>query len=194
MQLKVAYIYIRLYGAPTALQPANPLVLRLPLTFVFLMAFDTPPATHAADRVAGPIKARVIAVPDGDSLVVLARIWPGQDIRANIRLEGIDTPEMRGRCADEALAAAHARDTLIAFIGGRRVTLHDIAPGKYFGRVLARVSAFDGRDLGIAMIDAGKARTYRGGKRKTWCDGSALVVLGGGMAHEQRHLAENEQE
>lgn len=164
------------------------------LCILLLTFFCSLAGAHAGERIEGPVKARVLAVPDGDSLVVLARIWPGQDIRAHIRLRGIDAPEMRGRCADEALAADAARLALHAFIAQRRVTLHDIQPGKYFGRVLAHVENHAGRDLAQAMLNDGKARAYGGGKRRTWCDGSALTFLGSGMPHQERHLAENEKE
>jgi endonuclease YncB( thermonuclease family) len=35
--------------------------------------------------------------------------------------------------------------------------------------VLARVMAADGTDLGAALVAAGLAKAYRGGRRVPWC-------------------------
>ncbi|TDI63600.1 MAG: hypothetical protein E2O90_11840, partial [Alphaproteobacteria bacterium] len=41
------------------------------------------------DVLAGPVEARVIRVRDGDTLVVAARIWVGQEIVIDARINGI---------------------------------------------------------------------------------------------------------
>jgi micrococcal nuclease len=61
-----------------------------------------------------------------------------------------------------------ARDYTRSMVVGRTVTLTAVAPDKYPKRVDAYVS-IDGRDLGDALIAAGLARTYVGGKRGGWC-------------------------
>ena len=54
------------------------------------------------------------------------------------------------------------------------VTLHDIGPDKYFGRVVAQVHVKlkDGIDTDVAqmMIAAGLGRPYNGGTRGSWCE------------------------
>jgi hypothetical protein len=37
-----------------------------------------------------------------------AEIWPGQTLRVNIRIRGIDAPEMKSRCVGER-TAGHAQ-------------------------------------------------------------------------------------
>jgi micrococcal nuclease len=121
------------------------------------------------DVLDGPIEARVIEVRDGDTLRVRARIWVGQEIVVNVRLAGIDTPELRGRCPSERAMAQRARAFVTGAIGAGPVRLRRIRNGKYAGRVLAQVETQDGADLGAALRRAGLARAYGGGRRLGWC-------------------------
>lgn len=84
-----------------------------------------------------------------------------------IRL-GIDTPEIRGKCAEEKALALKAKAALQELLKGD-VELWDIHNGKYAGRVLAHVTA-DGISVPDALINLGLARPYDGGKRSGWCD------------------------
>ena len=114
--------------------------------------------------------ATVLRVIDGDSLVVRATIWLGQKVETTVRLLGVDTPELRGACGEERDLATRSRAfTARLAETGAEVTLSDIQLGKFAGRVLARVVTTDGVDIGQALIDAGLARPYRGGRRGTWC-------------------------
>jgi endonuclease YncB( thermonuclease family) len=56
----------------------------------------------------GPIPAEVLEVVDGDTLTVRALIWLGQVVETNVRVDGIDTPEIRARCDRERKLAAEA--------------------------------------------------------------------------------------
>ncbi len=125
-------------------------------------------ALEAGEVLPGPLPAQVVSVYDGDTITVRARIWLGQDIEVSVRLDGIDTPELRGKCEDEKKLAQKARDFLIK-LAGDTVMLRDIHYGKYAGRVIARVLTEDGEDLVAALINAGHGRPYSGGKRQGWC-------------------------
>lgn len=116
------------------------------------------------------VAAVVTAVIDGDTLAVRAAAWPGFEATATVRLIGIDTPELRGRCERETAAAIAAR-TAAADLAppGARVILSGIDSDKY-GRTLARVTLADGRDLAEALLAAGHGRPYAGGARQGWCD------------------------
>lgn len=117
----------------------------------------------------GPIPVEVIEVVDGDTLAVEARIWLDQRVTTRVRLAGIDTPELRGRCPGERALAQAARDHLSALIADGPVSLTDVQYGTYAGRVVARVSA-GGRDAGTALLSAGLAVDYAGrGPRTDWC-------------------------
>ena len=131
-------------------------------------------AAPAAERLAGPVEAEVVRVIDGDSLVVRARIWLGQTVETHVRLAGIDTPELRGKCAEERKKAEAARAALIAFLGEGKVALSGIEADKFGGRVRARLASATHRDVAQALIAGGHARAYDGGARAGWCRVAAV--------------------
>jgi endonuclease YncB( thermonuclease family) len=120
----------------------------------------------------GPVEARVLRVVDGDTIEVAARIWLDQELTVLVRLDGVDTPELKGRCARERELARAARD-LVAAAAGATVRLSRIQYDKYGRRVVARVAGTDGRDLSAALIDAGLAHGYAGGRKLPWCEAAA---------------------
>lgn len=115
------------------------------------------------------VPADVVSVYDGDTMTVDAHPWPGLTIRTAVRLVGIDTPEINGKCSDERNLAQAAKAALTT-LAGTSVLLVGVQPDKYGGRVDARVMGADGRDLAAAMIAAGHGRPYDGGRRAGWCD------------------------
>ncbi|MDA1090456.1 MAG: thermonuclease family protein [Proteobacteria bacterium] len=121
------------------------------------------------ETVTGPISARVLRVIDGDTIVVRARIWLGQDIDTQVRLDGVDAPELKGKCVQERLLAEKARDLIRFHVATGVVVLRKIKYGKYAGRVVARVDSTDGEELSQLLIRAGLGRAYDGGRRLPWC-------------------------
>lgn len=111
----------------------------------------------------------MIEVIDGDTFLADARIWPGQVIRVNVRIRGIDAPEMRGRCASEKAGAERARTSLAELISGTVVSITNIGGAKYYGRVLADVETPQGLAIGPALLGRNLVRPYGGEKRKSWC-------------------------
>lgn len=110
-----------------------------------------------------PIEPVVLdSVFDGDTLFV----WR---TRTGIRLAGIDTPEIRGKCAEEKLAALQARDRLRALLdAARKVEISDCQRDtEMYGRQLCRIAA-DGQDVGDQLVAEGLARVWTG-KREEWC-------------------------
>lgn len=112
--------------------------------------------------------ADVIKVYDGDTITVDAHPWPGISIRTGVRVRGIDTPEIRGKCEGEKAAARVARDRM-AKLAGAAVRLENVGKGKYAGRVVADVITAAGDNAGQVLINEGLARPYDGGKRQGWC-------------------------
>ena len=152
------------------------------LAFVSALILGAAPATGQSGQLAspksaplhrrsvpGPVPAKVLRVIDGDTLMVRARIWIGQEIEIKVRLAGVDAPELRGKCERERILARRARDLVAASIADGEVRLHAIQYGKFAGRVLARVETSAGDDLGTALLDAGLGRPYRGKRRQGWC-------------------------
>ena len=116
------------------------------------------------------VPATVVSVTDGDTIKVDAFPWPRITIRVSVRIDGIDTPEIRGKCEREKEMALAARDAVVELVGGGKVVLGNVRHGKYAGRVVARVVLPDGREVGEEMLRRGLARSYDGrGRRKGWC-------------------------
>lgn len=132
--------------------------------------FTAIPAS-AYDVLPGPVDAVVLQVIDGDTIDVRAQIWLRQAIETRVRLLGVDAPELRGKCDAEQRMAEAARDFVRARLAAGSVVLRELRFDKYGGRVLARVETADGEDLARALLAAGLARSYDGGRRRPWCDG-----------------------
>ena len=117
----------------------------------------------------GTQPAQVLRVIDGDTFEARVRIWPGMDVTTLVRLRGVDAPELRGRCVGERAQALAARDALMTLLREGAVAVARVTQDKYGGRVDADVSTARTVDVGQALIAAGVARRYDGGKRGSWC-------------------------
>lgn len=122
-----------------------------------------------ADILPGPVQGRVIDVVDGDTVTVRLHVWIGQEIETLVRINGIDTPEIHGKCATERAQAQAARDEIRSLLSDNRIKLKNVRLEKYAGRVLADAYATDGTDIRAHMIGKGFARPYGGEKRRGWC-------------------------
>lgn len=139
----------------------------------FLSVF--PGLACGGERISGPVKARLLDVRDGDTIEVLASVWPQHEVRVFVRLRGIDAPEISGNCAHERQLARAARDRLQQMLSQDHVHLRDISGGKYFGRVLASVIGPASLDVQKALMKEGHVRPYFGKRRKSWCDAADMT-------------------
>ena len=126
-------------------------------------------AIVAKYELEGPVAAEVLRVVDGDTLTVRAKIWIGQELTTNVRLFGVNAPELSAGCDEERALAEAARRYLAERVEGRPVTLRNIALDKFGGRVVAVVEDGAG-DLGSALLAARLAVPYDGGRRDSWCE------------------------
>jgi micrococcal nuclease len=126
-------------------------------------------AVVARYELEGPVAAEVLRVIDGDTLTVRAKIWIGQELTTNVRLSGVNAPELSGGCDEERTLAEAARRFLATRVEGRPVILRKIALDKFGGRVVAVVEDGAG-DLAAALLAARLAVPYDGGRREPWCD------------------------
>ena len=136
------------------------------LTIALILAL-APAAAVQSDPIPGPINARVVSVYDGDTMTVDAEPWPGLTARTKVRVAGVDTPEIRGKCQREKDLAVRARDFVRATVGAM-VRLTDVRPGKYAGRVIADVWINE-QKLSDLLIAENLGRPYHGGRRRGWC-------------------------
>jgi len=104
---------------------------------------------------------KVVKVYDGDTITVATLLY---DVayRFSVRLNGIDTPEMKGDEHEKKLAIL-ARDDLSNRIMNKIVTLKNVTTEKY-GRVLADVYLED-ECINTWMIQQGHAKVYNGGHK-----------------------------
>lgn len=115
--------------------------------------------------VAADVTCRIYRVIDGDTVRMFC---PGRG-STSARLKGFDAPELFSpACASELAAAVTAKWALrLKLWQADKVTLVREGTDRY-GRTL--VAAFlDGSPLAGAMIAAGHARPYAGGRRQEWC-------------------------
>lgn len=108
---------------------------------------------------------KVIKVYDGDTITI-ASVLPNTTnpiYRFSVRLNGIDTPEIKGKTPEERELAKHARDALIEKIYGKFVELRNVETEKY-GRILADVY-LDNEHINQWLIDMNFAVAYDGGTK-----------------------------
>ena len=83
---------------------------------------------------------KVIKVYDGDTFTMISKLpySEGPIYRFSVRMNGIDSPEIKGQTNNEKELAKQSRDALSNLILGKIVTLKNITTEKY-GRILADV-------------------------------------------------------
>lgn len=111
----------------------------------------------------------IISIYDADTFRVdIEGFPPIAGHRIPVRVLGIDTPEIRGKCDSEKFLARKAKQfTVQSLRSAKIIELKNIQRGKYF-RILAEVY-LDGESLAAKLIKEGHARIYHGGKRLGWC-------------------------
>ena len=127
-------------------------------------------SSQAAPEYGTVIVSKVISVYDGDTFRVDIDSLPpivGKNIP--IRLNGIDTPEIRGKCQYEKDLALIARDFVRnKLANAKEIKLTKLQRGKYF-RVVADVM-IDGVSLEKELLENKLAYKYTGGKKSSWCN------------------------
>lgn len=133
-------------------------------------AGEPAPPFQATPPPAGAVyPADVVRINDGDTFEARVRIWPGLDVTTKVRLRSIDAPELNARCGEEFRRAEAAREALRRILDEGGVRLAQVGLDKYGGRVLADVSTRMTADVSAALLQAGHARRYSGGRREGWC-------------------------
>ncbi|MDC1447652.1 thermonuclease family protein [Candidatus Thioglobus sp.] len=140
---------------------------KLLLLFICFLGVFT---AQAAPEYGTAIVSKVISVYDGDTFRVDIDSLPpivGKNIP--IRLNGVDTPEIRGKCQYEKDLALKARDFVRnKLANAKEIKLTKLQRGKYF-RVVADVM-IDGVSLETELLENKLAYKYSGGKKSSWCN------------------------
>ncbi|MFY0656258.1 MAG: thermonuclease family protein [Neptunomonas phycophila] len=140
---------------------------------ILALLFTTIPQVEAAkaDRTYGTLVVqKVVSVYDGDSFRAdIAGVHPllGKDI--GIRVYGVDTPEIRGKCDSEKAAAKNVKRFVEQVLRtANTIELREVRRDKYF-RINA-VVVVDGRSLGAMLIQRNMAYPYFGKTKREWCN------------------------
>ncbi len=135
------------------------------------LTLDIPNMRPRTDVVPGPVRAHVIKTVDGDTFEVMAEIWKGTYVLTDIRVNGIDTPEKKGRakCESEAALAEKASAATKELIYDKDVLLFNVQYEKYGGRVLGDAKTLDGTSVADNLIRKNLAKPYDGGTKQSWC-------------------------
>jgi len=144
---------------------------RAALLLALIITFTQPALANPGEG--GRYQWPVIGVVVGDTLKVHLPGLPAELQPVKVRVRGIDTPELKGKCASEKAAAKRAgsftRNLVERAIAKKRpIHFSKVDWDKYGGRIDADV-AIDGRSLADMLVGAGLARRYDGGKRGGWC-------------------------
>jgi endonuclease YncB( thermonuclease family) len=109
---------------------------------------------------------KVVKVYDGDTFTLAAKLpnTDGPVYRFSVRLNGIDTPEIKGKTATEKELAKRARDALSSLIMNKIIILKNVETEKY-GRLLAEVYV-DDININNYMVDNKYAVKYDGGTKE----------------------------
>jgi len=138
---------------------------------ILLLFSGSPVAKKIKNNFYGDLVVdKINSVYDGDTFrVTINHLHPllGQNIA--IRVNGIDTPEIRGKCLYEKTLALKAKKFTTSFLSkSKKVELKNIKRGKYF-RIVADVFS-NNISLGEILIKSGFAVKYNGKhKKKNWC-------------------------
>lgn len=125
------------------------------------------PAVHAQTYMNMPI----VSVYDGDTIKSnLGKRMPEELRPMSIRIRGIDTPEIRTKCAKEKMLGHRARAAVeLLAVGRTSMKVENYEWGKY-ARIVADVK-IGGVDVANHLIERGLAVPYDGGtKTHNWCD------------------------
>ena len=144
-----------------------------PLTFLLALSFLISGSTtvNAKQKFGDYEGAIYVSNYDGDTITFnLPNLHPIIGKKISIRLNGIDTPEIKGKCEKEKYDAEQAREMVRDILkDAEKITLKNMQRGNYF-RIVSDVIV-DGESLGDMLIEAGMAIRYDG-RRKThkWCN------------------------
>ena len=118
-------------------------------------------------------RCRLLDVIDGDTVELEVELGFHARLTVRVRLDGIDTPELRGKTSDERRSAQDAQALVAQWCEARadRIILRTVRDGRdKFGRLLATLIDQDtGETVQDSLIAAKLAVPYDGQTaRKPW--------------------------
>ncbi len=138
--------------------------MQIPLLIFLLLALPA-----CAEQVIPLSQADIKYIYDADTFFV--HCPECKQGKRGIRVMGVDSPEIRGKCPAEQRLARQAKQFAVGKIrAAQAIELIPNPKRRYdrYERLLAWVR-LDGEDLGQQLIAASLGRAYQGGKRRSWC-------------------------
>ncbi len=111
----------------------------------------------------------VTSIYDGDTFrCSIKDVHPLIGNRVSIRVNGVDTPEIKGKSKKEIVLARKAKKRTVSFVRNcpEKITLKNVRRGKYF-RIAADVYCGN-VSLAKMLIKEGLGYEYYGGRKKKW--------------------------
>jgi endonuclease YncB( thermonuclease family) len=143
--------------------------LPLPPVHAPSRSFDSDSAWRSAGNVDGPRPVTVLRTIDGDTFEARVALASGTTITTRVRLRGIDAPELHAHCTEEFRGAVAAADALDRLLHEGGVTIANIGPDRYPGRIDADVATSKTPNVSATLLAGGYGRPYDGGHRESWC-------------------------
>ncbi len=110
---------------------------------------------------------RVIRVHDPDTITILFS-YQGELYKKNLRLNGIDAPELHSKVQKEADLCKAGQKFLSALILDKIIQIK-MGPFDKYGRILSQIYTYkDSEDIIQKIVDGGFVRAYDGGHKDTW--------------------------
>ena len=112
-------------------------------------------------------KAYCSSVYDGDTIRIC---WcdKGINVKSLCRIDGIDTPEIRGSSVFEKDLALQAKKRLSDVVAGKVVTILNPGVEKY-GRILCDIETNEIQSIkDYMLLDSSICKPYLGGKKENW--------------------------
>ena len=115
------------------------------------------------------VVSEVTSIYDGDTFRANIKGYPKiVGHRMAIRINGIDTPEIKSKCEKEKKLAREAKKLTVTLLrAAKTIELKNIKRGKYF-RILADVYV-DGVSIAKELLKKRLAVEYGGGTKVDWC-------------------------
>ena len=126
---------------------------------------QTPTANNQVETPKELQNVEVLSVYDGDTFKI--NIPCDMKVfceKVNVRVRGIDTPEIKGKTEREKELAQKAKAFTQDFLKKKPISLNNCGRDKYF-RLLCNVSNNTGKDLARELINANLGYEYWGGAK-----------------------------
>lgn len=158
---------------------SNPIIFIL-FQLVTLQAFSNENCQHTKNSFQC---VKYVKNYDADTITFnIPNVHPLIGKKINIRVFGVDTPEIRTRNTCEKEKARNSKKLVENLLkNAKRIDLVNIERGKYF-RIVADVK-IDGKSLGHYLLKNGLAYAYDGGKKRQmdWCQSQRKIASENGL-------------